>query len=675
MEDLPMKISAKTLSILILLLFSFGINNCTTEPNPAVDIHLPSIFDNNMVMQQKTKVPVWGEAEPGGKVVIQIAGLEASAIVSDDGNWRTSINSPEAGGPYELKIIGQKTITYKNVMFGEVWLASGQSNMQMPFADWGKINNYKQEIAEAKYPDIRLFQAKHVMSNTPLKEIQADGWKECSPETIAEFSATAYFFGRYLYKKLKVPIGIIHSSWGGTVVEAWTSGKTLADFPEFDKPIQYLTSPKSPDNDIFKVHRETLKLWQDKINKQIYQAKSVKQGWQNPDYNDKNWKTMNVPGTWESQGLDFDGIVWFRKAVKLPDSWLGQDINISLGPINDFDITWVNGEKIGSEALVSIPRNYIIPASLIKDGKMTIAVQILDIGNSGGMYGHKNQIYINNQSGDTLSLAGLWHFKTDPFQPKIEQMPVLPTIMEGPNRPTVLFNAMISPILTYAIKGAIWYQGESNAGRAYQYRKLFSSMIRDWRSYWKQGNFYFLFVQLANFQEHKTKPSDDAWAELREAQLMALKEPNTGMAVAIDIGDAKDIHPKNKQEVGRRLALNALKLAYDKNIENSGPIYKSMSIEGNKIRLSFEHADSGLMIKNGTKLKGFAIAGKDKKFKWAKAKIDGNSVVVWNSSIKQPVAVRYAWQSNPVCNLYNKAGLPASPFRTDQWKGITEGNK
>ena len=657
-----------SLSIVVFYACSFG-------PKPAENIKLPAIFGDNMVMQQKTKVPIWGEASPGGQVIVQIAGLEAAAVADENGNWKTAINSPKAGGPYELKIIGAETTVFKNVMFGEVWLASGQSNMQMPLAGWGKINNFEQEIAAANYPDIRLFQAKHVMGNTPLKDIEADGWKECSPQTVAEFSATAYFFGRELYKKLKVPIGLLHSSWGGTVVEAWTSGKTLADFPEFSQAIKRLTAPISDKEDIFKVHKKILKPWQEKIKKQMLRSQSVKQGWQNPDYDDRSWKTMNVPCTWESQGLDFDGTVWFRKELTLPESWKGQPLSISLGPINDFDITWINGKEIGSEALVSIHRTYSIPAGLTKNGKLTIAVQILDIGNSGGFIGYKNQIFINNMSGDTISLTGEWHYKTDPLHPKIEEMPALPTILEGPNRPTVLFNAMINPILTYAIKGAIWYQGESNAGRAYQYRKLFPAMIRDWRAYWQQGDFYFLFVQLANFMGHKNKPSDDAWAELREAQLMALKEPNTGMAVTIDIGNNKDIHPKNKQEVGRRLALNALKLAYGKDIENSGPIYKSMKIEGNKIRLSFEHVDGGLTIKDGKVLKGFAIAGKDKKFKWAKAKIDGNTIIVWNSSIKKPVAVRYAWQANPVCNLYNKAGLPASPFRTDQWKGITEGVK
>ncbi len=669
-----MKASLKTFALIFSLSLSI-FYACSSGPKPAADIKLPAIFGNNMVMQQKTKVPVWGEAASGGKVTIEIAGIKAEAVADEKGNWRTSINSPAAGGPYELKISGEKTIAFKNIMFGEVWLASGQSNMEMPLAGWGKIKNYEQEIAAANYPEIRLFQAKHVMSNTPLKDIEADGWKECSPETVADFSATAYFFGRELYKQLHVPIGLIHSSWGGTVVEAWTSGKTLADFPEFTKAVKLLQNPSAEHEDKFKKHKEIIKPWQETMKKRMLKSPSIKQGWQKADYDDNAWKTMNVPGTWESQGLKFDGTVWFRKELELPESWRGKPVGLSLGAINDFDITWVNGKEIGSEALVYIPRNYTIPADLTKNGRLTIAVQILDIGNSGGIYGSKKQIFINNMSGDTISLAGKWRYKTDPLHPKIDEMPLLPTVLEGPNRPTVLFNAMINPIVTYAIKGAIWYQGESNAGRAYQYRKLFPAMIRDWRSYWKQGDFYFLFVQLANFMEHKNKPVDDAWAELREAQLMALKEPNTGMAVTIDIGNAKDIHPKNKQEVGRRLALNALKLAYGKDIENSGPIYKSMKVEGNKIRISFDHVDGGLLIKGGKTLKGFAIAGKNKKFKWAKAKIVGNDVLVWNSSISKPVAVRYAWQANPVCNLYNKAGLPASPFRTDDWKGITEGLK
>jgi len=318
-----------------------------------------------------------------------------------------------------------------------------------------------------------------------------------------------------------------------------------------------------------------------------------------------------------------------------------------------------------------VPRFYDVPDSLVKAGRNVIAVQVLDIGNVGGLYGTARELNLSTAAHDSISLAGIWRYKTDPLPLDMSKLPPLPDIPSSANFPTVLFNGMISPLLPYGIRGAIWYQGESNAGRAYQYRDLFKMLIRDWRSHWGEGDFPFLFVQLANFMQPKPLPGDDAWAELREAQLMALSLPNTGMAVAIDIGDANDIHPKNKQEVGRRLALNALGLVYGRDVEYSGPIYKSMRIEGNKIRLAFEHTDGGLTTPNNDKLTGFAVAGEDSIFTWAEADIDGDTVVVSSPYVANPVAVRYAWAANPVCNLYNKAGLPASPFRTDDWPGVT----
>lgn len=667
--------SKKLAESIILCCFILGAISlqCSRPRKAATHLHLPSIFSDNMVLQQKTKVPVWGEADPGGEVKIVLNGEQKNTIVSDEGKWQVFFNSPAAGGPFELKIIGQESITFKNVMFGEVWLASGQSNMEMPLAGWGKIRNYEQEIAQANYPDIRLFQVEHTMSVTPLKDVSSAGWRQCSPETVPLFSATAYFFGRYLYQKLHVPIGLLHSSWGGTPAEAWTSGKTLAHFPEFAKALKDLQEnggKVNPDS-MFNIYRKKLASWQTEVRNLMSKSETLNQGWHQLKFNDSQWKTMQVPSIWETKGLNVDGIVWFRKEIDIPDTWQGQNLKLSLGPINDFDVTWFNGKEVGSEAHVSIPRNYVIPSSLVKPGKNTIAVQILDIGNIGGMYGSKKQLALVNQSGDSLSLAGKWRYKVDPFHPTLKNMPSVPVMPLNQNRPTVLYNAMISPLVPYAIRGAIWYQGESNADRAYQYRSLFPALIRDWRSCWRQGDFPFVFVQLANFMGRKAQPQEDAWAELREAQLMALSLPNTGMAVAIDIGEERDIHPKNKQEVGRRLALNALHLAYGKDVDYSGPIYKSMKVEGDKIRLFFDQVDGGLRIQNGRELKGFAVAGADRRFTWAEAEIDGKTVLVSSPAVTHPVAVRYAWASNPECNLTNKAGLPASPFRTDSWKGIT----
>ena len=543
--------------------------------------------------------------------------------------------------------------------------------MEMALAGWGKIDNYQEEIANANFSNIRILKVDRAMSTKTNDTFLSDGWQECSSESIAEFSAVAYFFGRHLGEKLDVPIGLIQSAWGGTVVEAWTSGGSLKQIPEFTDIVAKLEidlgSNEANDDSIKKLMNK----WPDEIEKLLTKSDYYKKGFQNANFPSNKLKKMNLPVVWEDTGLEVDGVVWFTKSVNIPKDWDNKDLILSLGRINDFDITWFNGKKVGRGINATDLREYKIPSSLVKVGINKIVVQVLDIGNVGGIYGPAEKMKISTLN-KTISLTGDWNYLIDPVKLKV---PPMPKMNLGPNRPTVLYNGMINPLLPYGIRGAIWYQGESNAERAYQYRTLFKTLINDWRTAWNQGNFPFLFVQLANFKRIIDQPVDDAWAELREAQSMALELENTGMAVAIDIGDAIDIHPKNKQDVGKRLALNAIAKVYDHDIAFSGPVYQSMNISGNKVRLKFTNTNDGLRIKNSNVLKGFAIAGQDQKFRWAKAKIEGNEVVVWNSKIKNPVAVRYAWASNPVCNLYNGADLPASPFRTDDWKGITFGKK
>ena len=658
-------------SLLVLLSLLFVFTACSFFAEPASDVELPSLFSDNMVLQRDMPVPIWGTASPGGKVIVQMNGRTKKAVVQKDGRWKATLGKMAAGGPYELQVIGRDTTIFKNVMIGEVWLCSGQSNMEMPLAGWGKVNNYEQEIAAADYPNIRLLQIEHTLATKPTSDVRSAGWKTCSPASVAGFSATAYFFGRHLVKNLNIPIGLIHSSWGGTVVEAWTSAATLKQHPDFAEIVQKIQNNEFDEQGFMAPYMEKAVQWAQEAEKQIAALGGYDHGWQNADFNDSAWPTMELPRLWETAGLDVDGVVWFRKTVDLPAAWDGGDVTLSLGPINDCDITWFNGVKVGGTGHPLVPRFYKIPGSLVKAGPNVIVVQVLDIGNKGGLYGQPEQLSLTTASHDSISLAGTWRYKPDPLPIDLTKLPTLPDIPNTANRPTVLFNGMISPLIPYGIRGAIWYQGESNAGRAYQYRDLFKMLIRDWRSHWGV-DFPFLFVQLANFMQPKPLPGDDAWAELREAQLMALSLPNTGMAVAIDIGDAKDIHPKNKQEVGRRLALNALGLVYGKDVVYSGPIYKSMSVEGNKIRLTFDHVDGGLTTPNNEKLTGFAVAGGDSIFTWADAEIDGETVVVSSPYVANPVAVRYAWAANPICNLYNKAGLPASPFRTDDWPGVTE---
>ena len=667
----------------LLLLISTNCTNSTNSTNTATNIRLPLFFGDNMVLQQKTAVPIWGKADPGGTLTVQIAGRRKSAAVSDSGTWRVTLKTPKAGGPFVLKIIGQDTLTFKNVMFGEVWFASGQSNMQMPVGKGGEVLNYKAEIAAANYPDIRLFQTKQTISRTPLEDVQGAGWQPCSPETVPEFSALAYFFGRMLYQKLHVPIGLIHSSWGGTPAEAWMSEKALKAFPEFAKAVQDVKESFDIVNYESHVQRykKDIAAWEKTVGRILDNSATLKLGWQKRGFNDCGWKTMDLPAIWETRGLDVDGVVWFRRSVNIPASWRGQDVTLSLGPVNDFDVTWFNGRKVGSTSFYNVPRVYKIPASLVKRGKNSIVVEVLDVGNRGGFEGRKKQMGLTSASGDSISLAGRWHFKRDAYYPNMGRIPTIPAAPLFENLPTTLFNSMVSPFIPFSIRGVIWYQGANNIPHAEQYQRLFPALIRDWRSRWGEGNFPFIYGQLANFMAATPQPGESDWAELREAQFMALKEPNTGMAVAIDIGEENNLHPKNKQELARRFALHALKMAYNMDVENSGPLYKSMKIEGNKIRLFFNHVDGGLIFKKNSVPKfpgagnGFAIAGADHKFVRADAVIDGETILVSSPQVAQPVAVRYAWARNPVCNLVNKAGLPASPFRTDSWPGLTAGKK
>ncbi len=492
-------------AVLMLQSFSIVTVHAQTDAKPFVS----KMFNSGMVLQRKVSDPVWGWTAPGQKVSVSIDRQTKDATAGSDGKWMVKLKPLPVGGPYKMEITGAQTVTFDNILVGDVWICSGQSNMEMGI---GNANDAQKEITDADYPQIRLFTVAKKVAYEPQTSVQVSDkdlmgqWSVCTPQSVKTggwngFTAVGYFFGRQLYLDENVPIGLIHTSWGGTIAEAWTSAEALQALPDFKPTVDKLTEIKA-----------------------------------NP-----------------------------------------------------------------------------------KSGKQD-----------------------NN-----------------------------------PNVATVLYDGMIAPIIPYGIKGAIWYQGESNAGRAYQYRTLLPTMIKDWRSRWGVGEFPFIIVQLANFQKSAPEPMEDAWAELREAQSMTAQTlPKTGIAVTIDIGDAADIHPKDKQTVGKRLALSAEAMAYGKKIEYSGPAYKSMSMEegGKAIKLSFDHTKGSLEAK-GDKLTGFAIAGEDRKFFWADAVIAGNSVVVSSAKVPNPVAVRYAWHINPVCNLYNKSGLPASPFRTDDWPGVTVNNK
>ncbi len=635
------------LTTVCLLLFCFA--------QVQAKITLPSFFTSNMVLQQKADVNIWGKTSPRMKVMLASSWdkKKYAQWADEQGNFKIKIKTPSFGGPYIIVISGNgAAIKLDNILIGDVWMCSGQSNMEMPLSGWGKINNYQMEVAEANYPNIRLLQVNHTTSNFPSDDvsIQNGGWNNCSPANIPEFSSTAYFFAREVYKKTGIPIGLIHSSWGGTVAEAWTSAESISQIPDFKESLAKVRQVISENDD-----NKRMELWIDELNTLDLGFKTNVPIWSGKNFDDNTWKQMELPAFFDAKEQpNFDGIVWFRKEVTIPADWANKELTISLGPIDDEDITYFEG--------YDRERNYKLAKTQVTAGKHVITIRIFDGGSGGGIYGDPARLFI--QSGSSkLPLQGSWKYQVSVdlknFKPK-------PEANTGANRPTVLYNAMINPFTSLAIRGVIWYQGEANAARAIQYRHLFPALINDWRQKWNQPNLPFYFVQLANYERGEGDAS--SWPLLRDAQLNTSKLPNTGMAVTIDIGNAIDIHPKNKQDVGKRLALIALAKTYGLAVPYSGPTYQSMAVVGNQIKLNFNF-NLGIKSENN-ELTGFVIAGEDKIFKPAKATIKNGAVFLMNDSISRPVAARYAWANEPKANLTNTSGLPASPFRTDNWQVI-----
>lgn len=632
-------------------------------------IELPNIFTDNMVLQRQADVTIWGKATPKKEVTVLCSWDKHKYSVNADseGNWDVLIKTKEAGGPYTITVSDGSKINLSNIMLGDVWICSGQSNMEMSMRE---ILNHEKEINSADYPNIRLLTVEKNMATTPLDNIKGNkgGWKVCAPQTVADFSAVAYFFGKNLNESINIPIGLIHTSWGGTPVETWTSGNTLIDIPYLKDEVKNIQTYS--DEGQIPFYKQRLKVWEDKMRlADPCYSRDVAIG-TTLDYDDSNWDTMYLPTQWENAGMtDFDGIVWFRKEIEVPESWQNKELVLSLGSIDDSDETYFNGVKIGETNAFWIHRKYTVPADLVKTGKNIIAVRVNDTGGGGGILGGGEKMYINTLAENEVEVLKLntdWKYKIAIDWSSFPQAPRNP--VDNPNRPTVLYNAMINPLVSFALKGFIFYQGEENVRRAYEYKTLFPTMIMDWRDKWSNNKLPFYYVQLANFMSREAIPQESAWAELREAQLETLSLENTGMVTTIDIGEAYDIHPKNKQDVGVRLALLARSKTYGQDIICYGPMYKAYRIEENSISVSFEYAETGLKTKDEKDLKGFSIAGADGKFYWADALIKGNEVVVSSPQVKFPVAVRYAWANNPECNLCNEAGLPASPFRTDSWK-------
>jgi sialate O-acetylesterase len=634
-----------------------------------------------MLLQQKTTAKIWGKANPGRKITVSGSWKSnGEAVAGKDGKWSVNLTTPEAGGPYTIDIkCSDTTITIKNVLIGEVWFCSGQSNMEMPLAGWppaDTIMHSAATIASSSIPEIRLFNVQRKISGEPVDECSGR-WEVSSPAIVQQFSATAYFFGKKLYDELHVPVGLIESAWGGTPSESWTSLESLEKTGEFTSEIKAIKESAPLQIEY--------KSWLNS-HKQVEVKAAGPDQWKDLSFNDENvptsefndseWPVMTLPTQFEKVIGEFDGAVWFRKIIDIPQNMIGKELVLSLGPVDDMDRTYFNGKLIGSTEISGfwqVDRNYEIPVSLVKEGANIISVRVLDTQGGGGIFGtpEKMKLSLKSAAKVFVPLNGDWKYqpvaelKADKFYiydlSKNEFQAKKRPVNLGPGTPAVLFNGMVSPVLPYHIKGAIWYQGESNVGRAAQYAKIFPAMIQNWRDSWGIKDFPFYFVQIAPYVYSGVDSTESAF--LREAQESTLKLPNTGMAVTLDIATVMDIHPPFKKEVGERLAMLAMKNDYGIKTACVGPVYKSMSISGNIIKLQFNNVGDGLVAKDN-KLKEFEIAGKDGRYVKADAKIVNNEVFVSSSSVREPVSVRYCWHNGSQASLFDKDGLPAWQFRT-----------
>jgi sialate O-acetylesterase len=626
------------------------------------NVTLPKLFSDNMVLQRNTPIPIWGWADANEKVTVTFNAQAKTVKADKNGKWIIRLDAENAGGPYELTIKGKNSVQIKNVLIGEVWICSGQSNMEWTV---GNSMNAKQEIATANNPFIRHIKIQKTISSLPKNDCAAVNWEICDSTTVANFTGVGYFFAKNLFNELKIPVGLINSSWGGTNIETWISRDAFENSEEFKEMIAGM--PKIDLDSLSKLKVRGSELRIEALQGTKLNGITASQ-FKELSFDDSKWPVLNQPELWEQQSIgELDGVVWLRKTIVLSSLDFTKESILELSKIDDDDITYVNGIKVGSTNQYDAKRKYIIPAGILKQGKNVIAVRVVDNGGGGGIYGDASDVKLT--SGNTaIPLSGDWKFQVESIKKTTNENSL----------PSLCYNAMINPLIPFAFQGVLWYQGESNAGRSYQYRKAFPLLINDWRQKWNNPNIPFYYVQLATFTTSGNSNEGCGWAELREAQTMALNLPGTGMCVTTDlVVNPKDIHPTNKQDVGKRLAALALNNVYNKKMICSGPAYKSMEIKGDQVSLSFDNIGTGLFTpdKYGY-IKGFEIAGKDRVFHYAKAFIRGSTVVLFNENVENPVAVHFGWIGDATdCNLFNKEGFPAVPFRTDEWKIVTKDEK
>ncbi|MBF9223067.1 sialate O-acetylesterase [Hymenobacter ruricola] len=625
----------------------------------AAQVRLPRLVSDGMVLQRDQPMRIWGWAKSGEGISVVFQGKTYRATTGPDGQWRVTLPAMKAGGPYEMSLKASNELSVKDILVGDVWLCSGQSNMETPMSRLR--DRFPDVIAQAANPNIRQFEVPLTYNfQRPQQDLTGGKWIAADPQTVLKFSGVAYFFAKEINAKYQVPVGIIKDAVGGSPAEAWLSAEGLKQFPTYE---QQLAKYKDSTVVLGIRQRESAAVanWYQTLYKTDQGETHGQQKWLAPDYDARNWATMPVPGHWADHTPlgPVNGVVWFRKEVEVPTALVGQPARLELGTLVDADSTYINSQLVGSTGYQYPPRKYEVKAGVLRPGKNVVVVRLISNAGKGGFTLDKK--YELTVGGQTIDLRGPWQYKLG------ATMPPTPGTTTFQYVPGGLFNGMIAPVLPYAIKGVLWYQGESNAGRTGDYQALFNGMINDWRRNFQRPELPFLYAQLPNFMAVKKEPSESGWAEVRDVQRRGLALPHTGMAVLIDAGEWNDIHPLDKQTPGHRLALAAQKVAYgESRLVAAGPLYQALQTAGNKVTLSFTSIGGGLVAKGGGELKAFAVAGPDKKFVWAQAKIEGNKVVVWNEQVPRPAVVRYAWADNPAgATLYNKEGLPASPFTTE----------
>lgn len=650
------------------VLFVLLIGCCLS---PKAKIRLPALVGNHMVLQRDKPIRVWGYAKAGEIVNINFAGVLYHTTTDTSGIWRVKLKALKAGGPYQMTLSGENNITLNDILIGDVWVCSGQSNMEFPLSI---ANNADEEVKNANYDHIRLYNVDKGITLTPRMNSNGS-WVACNSQSVKNFPAVAYFFARDLQQQINIPIGLINASWGGTVVESWISKEGLQGEVTFGEKANQVAQFDTVAYN--KEHRKLHQQWVDNFNRQDGGSSDGKYLWARNKVDTDDWKTIKLPTIWEFTGYtdlwEMDGTVWFRKKINLTQADIQDNATLNLGVIQNADETFVNGMKVGQTPDIwGKNRAYQIPHELLNLGENIITVRVENYGGDGGFVDRSELFYLKTKT-NSYSLAGEWLYKIGYTLTKFDR----PEKEMSPNTlPTLMYNNMINPLINLSIKGVLWYQGESNWFRAYQYRQLFPLMIADWRNEFNQGNFPFLYVQLAGYHRKLKQPEPSTyWAELREAQDVSLKVKNTGMVTAYDVGDSSNVHPKNKQEVGRRLALLAEKKIYGISVLADAPHYNSFQVKDNYIVIKV--SNQGDRLTAIPKVSGFQIAGADKKFYWADADIlNGTNIKVFSTLVQHPVAVRYAWEDDPAdANVYNEAHLPLFPFRTDTWKGLTDGNK